>query len=138
MVGFLGNQLPPPPNDPQGNALFQGFRDNGLIIGRDFVFEPRFTEGDDARFPVFARELAQKNVRMILANTPAGVRAAQHLDSLGQAAARSQHDPVLAEPVGVLALEAVRLLDILAGAVRVAQRNSRRARPIRACTSLEA
>jgi hypothetical protein len=65
---------------PQGNALFQGFRDNGLLIGRDVLFEPHFTGGDDALFPVFVRELAQKNVRMILANTPAGVRAAHHLD----------------------------------------------------------
>jgi putative tryptophan/tyrosine transport system substrate-binding protein len=83
LVGFLGNQ-PPLPRDPrdhpQGNFLFQGFRDNGLVIGRDIVFEPHFTGGDDALFPVFARELAQKNVRVILANTPAGVRAAQHLD----------------------------------------------------------
>ena len=94
LVGFLGNQLPPPPNDPQGKALFQGFRDNGLIIGRDFVFEPRFTEGDDARFPVFARELAQKNVRMILANTPAGVRAAQHRDPPVSVLMVNMHDPV--------------------------------------------
>jgi putative ABC transport system substrate-binding protein len=80
LIGFLGNQPPPPSNDPQGNALFQGFRDNGLVIGRDFIFEPHFTGGDDTRFPALARELAQKNVRMIMANTPAGVRAAQHLD----------------------------------------------------------
>jgi putative ABC transport system substrate-binding protein len=82
LIGFLGNQPPlgAPQNHPQGNALVQGFRDNGLVIGRDVVFEPHFTGGDDALFPVFARELAQKKVRMILANTPAGVRAAQHLD----------------------------------------------------------
>src|SRR5208282_5788480 len=34
-------------------------------------------------------------------------------------------DAVLAQPVGILALEAVRQLDVLAGAVGVAQRNSR-------------
>ena len=54
-----------------------------------------------------------------------GRGAAQHLDSLVQAAARSQHDSVLAQPVGVLALEAMRLFDILARAVGIAQRNSR-------------
>jgi putative ABC transport system substrate-binding protein len=83
LIGFLGIQPPLPQNPqdhPQGNALFQGFRDNGLLIGRDVLFEPHFTAGDDALFPVFVRELAQKNARMILANTPAGVRAAQHLD----------------------------------------------------------
>ncbi len=44
LIGFLGNQPPlgAPQNHPQGNALFQGFRDNGLVIGRDVVFEPHF------------------------------------------------------------------------------------------------
>jgi putative ABC transport system substrate-binding protein len=45
LIGFLGNQPPlgPPQNHPQGIALFQGFRDNGLVIGRDVLFEPHFT-----------------------------------------------------------------------------------------------
>jgi putative tryptophan/tyrosine transport system substrate-binding protein len=52
LVGFLGNQPPlgAPQNHPQGNALVQGFRDNGLVIGRDVLFEPHFTGGDDALF----------------------------------------------------------------------------------------
>jgi hypothetical protein len=37
LIGFSDNQSPPPQNDAQGNALFQGFRDSGLLIGRDFV-----------------------------------------------------------------------------------------------------
>ena len=48
-----------------------------------------------------------------------------NLDSLVQAAARAEHDSILAQPVGVLALEAVRLFDIFAGTVGVAQRDSR-------------
>jgi len=80
VIGFLGGQAKPPPRDPQGSALFQGFIDNGLVVGRDFMFEARFTAGDDARFPEFARELGQLRVRIILANTPAGVRAAQRLE----------------------------------------------------------
>jgi putative tryptophan/tyrosine transport system substrate-binding protein len=94
LIGFLGNQATPPPKDPQGNALFQGFRDSGLIIGRDFIFEPHFTAGDDNRFLVLARELARKNVRMILANTPAGVRAAQHLDPPVPVLMVNMNDPV--------------------------------------------
>jgi putative ABC transport system substrate-binding protein len=49
------------------------------MIGRDFILEPYFTGGDDSRFLEIARELARKNARIILANTPAGVRAAQSL-----------------------------------------------------------
>src|SRR3981081_1392899 len=76
VIGFLGSQAAaPPPKDPQTIALNQGFLDYGLIQGRDFVFEQRFTAGDDERFPEFARDRARLQARMILANTPAGVRA---------------------------------------------------------------
>jgi hypothetical protein len=65
VIGFLGSQAPPPPKDAQGSAIAQGFLENGLVEGRDYVFEqPRFTGGDDERFPELARELAQKNVRI--------------------------------------------------------------------------
>ncbi len=71
--------------------------------------------------------LAQRDREMIIDVVAAahGRGAAQHVDSLGQAAARSQHDSILAQPVGILALEAMRLFDILARAVGVAQRDSR-------------
>jgi putative ABC transport system substrate-binding protein len=80
VVGFLGSQAPPRSNSSEGGAIVEGFRDNGLIYGRDYVFEERFTGGDDDRFPTFAYELAQKNARIIMANSPAAVRAAQRLD----------------------------------------------------------
>jgi putative ABC transport system substrate-binding protein len=94
LIGSLGNQATPPPNDLQGNALFQGFRDNGLMIGRDFIFEPYFTAGDDNRFSVIVHELARKHVRIILANTPAGVRAAQALEPPVAVLMMNMNDPV--------------------------------------------
>ena len=30
LIGFLGNQAAPPKGDAQGNAIIQGFIDNGL------------------------------------------------------------------------------------------------------------
>src|SRR5467141_499750 len=30
LIGFLGSQAPPKPSDAQGNAIIQGFLDNGL------------------------------------------------------------------------------------------------------------
>ena len=68
VVGFLGSQAPPRSNSAEGGAIVEGFRDNGLIYGRDYVFEERFTGGDDDRFPTFAYELAQKNARIIMTN----------------------------------------------------------------------
>ena len=67
VIGFLGSQAAAPPRtDPQTIALHQGFLDYGLIQDRDFIFEQRFTAGDDERFPEFARDLARLNARMIL------------------------------------------------------------------------
>ncbi|MBR0697902.1 ABC transporter substrate-binding protein [Bradyrhizobium lablabi] len=103
VIGFLGGQPQPPSRDPRGIALLQGFADNGLVIGRDFIFEPRFTAGDDARFPEFARELARLNARIILANSPAGVRAAQRLEPAVPVVMTAMTDPVAAGLVNSLA-----------------------------------
>jgi putative ABC transport system substrate-binding protein len=104
VIGFLGSQAAaPPPKDPQTIALNQGFLDYGLIQGRDFVFEQRFTAGDDERFPEFARDLARLQARMILANTPAGVRAVQHLDPPISVVMVIMNDPVGAGLVASLA-----------------------------------
>jgi ABC-type uncharacterized transport system substrate-binding protein len=103
VVGFLGGQATPPPKDAQGNALLEGFRNNGLILGRDYVFEPRFTGGDDERFPELARELARLKARVILANTPAAVRAAQKLEPPIPVLMTLMNDPVGAGLISSLA-----------------------------------
>ena len=103
VIGFLGGQATPPPKNAQGNALLDGFRNDGLIPGRDFIFEPRFTEGDDERFPELARELARLKARVILANTPAGVRAAQQLDPPIPVLMTNMNDPVGAGLISSLA-----------------------------------
>ena len=104
VIGFLGSQAAaPPPNDPQTIALQQGFLDFGLIEDRDFTFEQRFTDGVDERFPEFARDLARLNPRMILANTPAGVRAVQRLDPPIPVVMVIMNDPVGAGLVASLA-----------------------------------
>lgn len=94
VIGFLGSQAPPPPKDAQGGAIVQGFIENGLVEGRDYVLEPRFTGGDDESFPDLARELVRLHVRIILANTPAAVRAAQRLDPPVPVVMTNMNDPV--------------------------------------------
>jgi putative tryptophan/tyrosine transport system substrate-binding protein len=103
VVGFLGSQAPPRSNSAEGGAIVEGFRDNGLIYGRDYVFEERFTGGDDDRFPTFAYELAQKNARIIMANSPAAVRAAQRLDPPVPVIMTNMNDPVGAGLIASLA-----------------------------------
>jgi len=104
VIGFLGSQAAAPPRtDPQTIALHQGFLDYGLIQDRDFIFEQRFAGGADERFPEFARELARLNARMILTNTPAGVRAVQRLDPPLPVVMTNMNDPVGAGLVASLA-----------------------------------
>jgi putative tryptophan/tyrosine transport system substrate-binding protein len=60
-------------------AIGEGLRNNDLIDGRDYTIEARFAAGHYERFPELAKELAQAGVSVILTNTIASVRAAQHL-----------------------------------------------------------
>jgi len=62
------------------DALKDGLRENGLIERRDYVIDARWADGAYERFPVFARELAQSNPRVILVTTIAAARAAQGLN----------------------------------------------------------
>jgi putative ABC transport system substrate-binding protein len=104
VLGFLGSQgAAPPRTDPQTIALHQGFLDYGLIEDRDFIFEQRFTGGADERFPEFARELARLGARVIMTNTPAGVRAVQRLDPPVPVVMTNMNDPVGAGLVASLA-----------------------------------
>jgi len=59
-------------------GLTQGLTENGLIQGRDYVFETRFADNYE-HFPALARELQQAKVRIILPSTIAAVRAVQQL-----------------------------------------------------------
>jgi hypothetical protein len=55
LIGFLGNQAAPPKEDAQGNAIIQGFIDNGLVLGRDIILESHFANGVNERFEGLAR-----------------------------------------------------------------------------------
>jgi putative ABC transport system substrate-binding protein len=94
LIGFLGNQAPPRPDDAQGNAIIQGFIDNGLVPGRDFILEPHFANGANDRFETLARELALKGARVILSNNPAAVRAVQRLNPPVPVVMTNMNDPV--------------------------------------------
>jgi putative ABC transport system substrate-binding protein len=79
-IGYLNAGAATSRNSADVLAIIkEGLRDNGLIDGRDYVFEARFVAGRYERFPEMARELAQAGVAIILANTIAAVRAAQAL-----------------------------------------------------------
>jgi hypothetical protein len=75
-------------------GLTQGFTENGMIEGRDYLLETRYAEGDYERFPALARELQQAKVRIILPSTIAAVRAAQQLSPPIPVVMPAINDPV--------------------------------------------
>jgi putative ABC transport system substrate-binding protein len=58
-------------------TIKQGLRDNGLFEGRDYVLEPRFSNGNYELFPEMARDLAERGARILLVSTIASAFAAQ-------------------------------------------------------------
>ena len=59
------------------DAFKEGLRGNGLIESRDYVLDVRWAEGVYERFPALARDVVQRDPRVILVTTIAAVRAAQ-------------------------------------------------------------
>ena len=56
-----------------------GLENNGLVEGRDYIFEPRFAAGDYGRFSELARDLIQTGVSVILANVAGAASAVRQL-----------------------------------------------------------
>src|ERR1700761_8101092 len=94
-VGFLSGGAAASINSAaQIATIRRGLQDNGLIEGRDYVFEPRFAGGHYEQFPELARELAHAGARVILVNTIASARAAQALVPPVPVVMMSINDPV--------------------------------------------
>jgi putative ABC transport system substrate-binding protein len=94
-IGFLASGAAASINsEVQVRTIKRGLEDNGLIEGRDYIFEVRFASGRYERFPELARELAQAGVSVILVNTIASVQAVQGLVPPVPVVMMSINDPV--------------------------------------------
>jgi putative ABC transport system substrate-binding protein len=94
-VGFLASGAAASINsDVQVRTIKRGLEANGLVEGRDYIFEARFSGGRYEKFPELARELAQAGVSVILANTIASVHAARNLVPPVPVVMMAIHDPV--------------------------------------------
>jgi hypothetical protein len=79
-IGFLAAGSAASANTAANIAnLKQGLRENGLAEGRDYVLDAQFAGGDYELFPEMARKLVEDGARMLLVNTIASARAAQHV-----------------------------------------------------------
>jgi putative ABC transport system substrate-binding protein len=68
-VAFL-NSASPEGYAPMVAAFRQGLKEAGYIEGQNVTVEYRWAEGDYDRVPVIARELLDRQVAAIVANTP--------------------------------------------------------------------
>jgi putative ABC transport system substrate-binding protein len=94
-VGFLGSGAAASIySEQQIKTIKRGLEANGLVEGRDYIFEARFSGGRYEKFPQLARELAQAGVSVILANTIASVQAAQNLVPPVPVVMMSINDPI--------------------------------------------
>ena len=78
----------------QIRAIKQGLENNGLIEGRDYIFEPRFATASEDRLAEALRDLARIGVSMILAEAAASVRAVQRFAPSAPIVMIAVDDPV--------------------------------------------
>ena len=71
-----------------------GMREHGYELGRDFVFEERFANGDSARLPTLAIELVRAKVDLILTNGTQANRAALEATTTIPIVTAAEADPV--------------------------------------------
>ncbi len=83
-----------PQPDPVVAGLEAGLRETGLVDGRNVAIEWRYAEGQSARLPALAAELAQSKVAVIVALGPAPMHAARAATSTIPIVAIGSSDPV--------------------------------------------
>ena len=93
VIGFLGAGTAAKSTSMVG-AIKQGLRDNGLVEGREYVFEQRWANGEYERFPAFARDLVEQKAGVIIVTTIAAARAAQRETSIIPIVMGMINDPV--------------------------------------------
>ena len=93
VIGFLGAGSAARSVSMVG-AIKQGLRENGLVEGKEYIFEQRWADGDYERFAAFARELVEQKVAVIIVTTIAAARAAQRETSVIPIVMGMINDPV--------------------------------------------
>ena len=80
-----------------------GLLENGLVKGRDYVFETRWANSDSSRFPALAAELSAGHPGAVVVSTILAVKAVQNLTRTVPIVMTGMNDPVAAGLVASLA-----------------------------------
>ena len=76
-IGYVSGTGSAADPGPFVEALQQGMREHGYVVGKDFIVEYRGAEGRQARVPELVAELVQAKVDVLVTPTPIAVRAAK-------------------------------------------------------------
>lgn len=93
VIGFLGAGSAAKSASMVG-AIKQDLRENGLVEGKEYIFEQRWANGEYERFPAFARDLVEQKAGVIIVTTIAAARAAQRETSVIPIVMGMINDPV--------------------------------------------
>jgi putative ABC transport system substrate-binding protein len=92
-IGLLRTNAAP---DPFVEAFRDGMRALGYEDGRTVIYETRWAEGEPARLPTLAAELAALNVDVILTGGETAIRAAQKAAPTTPIVMGASNDPIAA------------------------------------------
>ena len=81
VIGFL-NAASPEGYTPYVAAFRDGLKESGYIEGQNVVIEFRWADGHYERLPDMAADLAQRQISVIVANTPANLAAKKATDTI--------------------------------------------------------
>jgi putative tryptophan/tyrosine transport system substrate-binding protein len=81
VIGFL-NVASPEGYTPYVAAFREGLKESGYIEGQNVAIEFHWAEGHYERLPEMAADLAQRQISVIVANTPANLAAKKATDTI--------------------------------------------------------
>ena len=90
-IGLLRTSAPP---DPSVEAFRDGMRALGYEEGRTVIYDMRWAEGEPARLPVLAAELAALNVDVIVTGGETNIRAAHNAAPATPIVMGASNDPI--------------------------------------------
>jgi putative tryptophan/tyrosine transport system substrate-binding protein len=102
-IGYLSSSADPYTPEPRFEAFRQGLRDLGYIEGKNILFESRYAEGKQDRFPSLVAELVELKVDVLLLTTLPAIRAAKQATKTTPIVMVTVQDPVATGLVDSLA-----------------------------------
>jgi putative ABC transport system substrate-binding protein len=102
-IGYLSSSGDPYTPEPRFEAFRQGLRDLGYIEGKNILFESRYAEGKQDRFPSLVADLVELKVDVLLLTTLPGILAAKQATKTIPIVMVTVQDPVATGLVDSLA-----------------------------------